>query len=212
MLSPVIFDTILNNSHFQPVLFRRRKPVALDHRSGAAHPPVALQVVYWCMRCNDISAAVRVMEHGRRLQMRSSWDKLLQLAHIVAGEDVAQYAQAVRAAQEEYWSHGSAMDDYLRVVYSVLAAPDPMLDLHGEDGLLPSRHVTNEDYLWHRLSVRPRTSPHLVSPLIAPSPLISPHLSSHPQITSTTSTRLASPRRAAPRLASPRLVLGLHVS
>ncbi|KAL3892575.1 MAG: hypothetical protein SGPRY_014999 [Prymnesium sp.] len=153
MLSPVIFDTRLTKPHFQPVLFRRRKPAALDHRSGAAHPPVALQVVYWCMRCNDISAAVRVMEHGRRLQMRSSWDKLLQLAHIVAGEDVAQYAQAVRGAQEEYWSHGSAMDDYLRVVYSVLAAPDPMLDLHGEDGLLPSRHVTNEDYLWHRLSV-----------------------------------------------------------
>ena len=101
------------------------------------------------------------MERAREQQAHPhpTWERLLQLARVVARDDVLLVAQAVRQAQEEYWSHGGSMDEYLKVVYSTLAAPEPMRDLHGEDGLMPNEiragrmRMTNEDYLWHRLSV-----------------------------------------------------------
>jgi len=40
---------------------------------------------------------------------------------------------------------------YLR--YSVLTTPEPDMELHGQQGLLQSRPVTIEDWLWHQLSV-----------------------------------------------------------
>lgn len=105
------------------------------------------------MRCDDLDAAVRVMDVATRQIQGVSWTKLLELARLVAKKDLSKIAQAVREAQEEYWKHCDSMDDYLRTVYSVLATPEPDAELHGQEGLLPSRPVTIEDWLWHRLSV-----------------------------------------------------------
>ena len=139
--------------------------VRLDGCDGAfelvqltdAAPVPLWQVVYWCLRCDDLAAAVNVMEKAKMQQPPRSWERLLELARILlhwrnTGE-TREIALAVQRAQEEYWMHCGAMGEHQRTIYSVLAAPEPTAELHGRDGLLSSRHVTIEDWLWHRLSI-----------------------------------------------------------
>ena len=105
--------------------------VALD--GGRASP--LWPTVYWCLRCGDRGAAMRVMQRAANQQVASpaSWKALLALitaldasastARAAAGGDGGQLAQFIREAQLEYWANGAATNEALSVVYSVLCAP-----------------------------------------------------------------------------------------
>ena len=104
---------------------------AVELDSGKAAP--LWPTVYWCLRCGDRAAAVRVMQRASAAQVGSpaSWKGLLALivgleastARDVAGGDGGHLSQLIRAAQLEYWSNGAATNEALSVVYSVLCAP-----------------------------------------------------------------------------------------
>lgn len=125
--------------------------------------------VYWCLRCGDVGAAVRVMRHAATQQVANptSWTALLALAaghessiangasNIASGRPDggggAQLAELIAAARNEYWAGGAPSEWHLAVAYSVLACPDVGAKL---EELMPEsarNQLTIEEWLWHRL-------------------------------------------------------------
>jgi hypothetical protein len=117
--------------------------------------------VYWCLRCGDLAAAVRLMQRAASQQVGvpSAWAALLALASSLAaaptpsaagageGASGAQLARQIADARAEYWASGAPPNAWLAVVYSVLCAPEAHAKL---EELMPGRELSIEEWLWHR--------------------------------------------------------------
>merc|ERR1740117_695868 len=117
-------------------------------------------VLYWCVRCGDLGAAARVLEAvARQGGATTGAAALLQLIKQLAsmkgggGGGGVPLADAMRAAQEEYWQQRQGVEDqHQQLLYAVLAAPEPKAKM---GDLLPgsSASASIEDWLWYHLSM-----------------------------------------------------------
>lgn len=109
------------------------------------------QVAYYCVRSHDLNAAIRVLTSTSTSEAFTPPPKLLALLRLLADSPRAssELVQAVRAAADEY-DATRPQDKYEKLVYSVLAAPEPSIPLKE---LLPDEALLFENWLWHKLSV-----------------------------------------------------------
>jgi hypothetical protein len=93
-------------------------------------------LLYWCLRCADFEAAMRVVRAAPPGAVPSAITALIAArcedqdgGGGRSGGGGLGSGRAVAAAQEEFWRKASAMDPHERLVYSCLAAPEPQVTL-----------------------------------------------------------------------------------
>lgn len=150
--------------------------VYLLHAGDRVSATPLWRTVYWCLRCGDVAAALRLMDPEQLVpeaygQVATSWQALHRLAKKLRDLDVRpsggvgatgggllpfassstqDLAGAIEAARVEYWAQQQPRDKWMDAVYSVLAAPQPNAKLY--DLLqLPAGQMTIEDWLWHQM-------------------------------------------------------------
>lgn len=128
-------------------------------------------LLYWCLRCADFEAAMRVVRAAPPDAVPSGISALIA-ARCAAEAGGGGAARAVAAAQEEFWAGASAMDPHERLVYSCLAAPEPQVTLQE---LVPVRRPAaasrqQQQPLWGSKCLRPL---HISRQVLASPPLAS---------------------------------------
>jgi hypothetical protein len=89
-------------------------------------------LLYWCLRCADLEAAMRVVRAAPPGAVPPGISALIAARCEADGGGrgaASGAARAVAAAQEEFWRGASGMDPHERLVYSCLAAPEPQVTL-----------------------------------------------------------------------------------
>ena len=135
--------------------------IQLEGSGGADTHVIPLwPAVYWCLRCADLPAALRLMKLAeKQAAAKVVWADLLRVVETLAATtptadrtaaDTDELAWQMEAARVEYWKLEPECDEHLRLVYSAMVAPEPKIALKE---LLASRELDIEDWLWHRLSM-----------------------------------------------------------